>query len=578
MYSLVLFSVFIVCCFGVDPPECSSYTTLLSDDRLTSASGGFTCDSGFGSGSDGVDNWHRFTLADGNNAVIPMSVVPIQSCGTQATGYIASVSENMATICYHWNGNTCQWTNTIPFTECSGGFTVYDLSHTPICTARYCVEVDPPDCSAITLCDEVTSVTGDHGDVVCGGPWNAPVSYTCTANTWVAGSSCVCPTVAPTAEHTVALSSGGCDTTQTAGGWSWSCLAGGTVGTFTAAQVCVGNCIRTTLPGATGGVSVAMFAIGSPGTLDGHKASIEGRTPIVAGGDWTIQLVSHSGSIADNGLCSGAARTVLHSLNVGSDVAFQLFAADVGTETCWQVMVIDNQPDGRRRGSGGDFHWDDIAFGDSMVVAGDPHFTPLNGDAVFYTPVGPVTPAVYNILTHSEMQWNTLWVKKTTWDQLVVRASFMIYEPILKKETRVYIELNKQNQLNVTVNNEVIPQTTQLFTQSSKDYYVVLPSLKSNVVEIQTPLINIKYSVSHTGTDFYLDSSVRLGDSEKIRHAHGILGQTARTTVPYRLPTAQEKSRKLLGCVECYVEGKVGDYIVANLWSSDFKYNEYKNN
>ena len=94
--------------------------------------------------------WYRFTGAAGTQ--MPTQVVPINQCGTHATGWLSgghpTVAEGivMRKVCFHWAGrdrrrrrfdNPCQWSVDTRVKNC-GAFFVYELSPTPRCSLRYC--------------------------------------------------------------------------------------------------------------------------------------------------------------------------------------------------------------------------------------------------------------------------------------------------------------------------------------------------------------------------------------------------------------------------------------------------------
>ena len=83
---------------------------------------------------------------------MPTQVVPINHCGTHATGWLSgghpTVAEGsvMRKVCFHWAGrdrrgrrfdNPCLHSVDIRVLNCSDFF-VYELSPTPRCSLRYC--------------------------------------------------------------------------------------------------------------------------------------------------------------------------------------------------------------------------------------------------------------------------------------------------------------------------------------------------------------------------------------------------------------------------------------------------------
>ena len=85
--------------------------------------------------------WYRFTGAAGDK--MPTECVPVRRCGTHAPGWLSGAHPTLAEgavarkVCYHWTGRCCQWSNNIKIRNC-GGFFVYELQKTPVCSLRYC--------------------------------------------------------------------------------------------------------------------------------------------------------------------------------------------------------------------------------------------------------------------------------------------------------------------------------------------------------------------------------------------------------------------------------------------------------
>ncbi|CAF3917288.1 unnamed protein product, partial [Rotaria sp. Silwood1] len=84
-------------------------------------------------------------------------------CGTQVTGWytgrMPTVSETITDgrVCFSWQNNVCQWSNTISVTNC-GSFYVYKLTMPPICAARYCA--DAP--NILTTTSTTTATTASN--------------------------------------------------------------------------------------------------------------------------------------------------------------------------------------------------------------------------------------------------------------------------------------------------------------------------------------------------------------------------------------------------------------------------------
>ena len=75
--------------------------------------------------------------------MIPEEVVPINMCGTSATGWMNGAhpttlgDEVERQVCYNWNSNSCNWYNNINVTNC-GAYYTYKLVSPSYCDLRYC--------------------------------------------------------------------------------------------------------------------------------------------------------------------------------------------------------------------------------------------------------------------------------------------------------------------------------------------------------------------------------------------------------------------------------------------------------
>jgi hypothetical protein len=120
------------------PSQCSCYTLITDGTRNANYTGGSGCDE---TGAIASAGWYGFSGAAGT--MLASSVVPINQCNTQATGWYSGVypsaagSTNSGTVCYNWNGNNCLWSNSISVTNCNGYYVFY-LPPPPFCSLRYC--------------------------------------------------------------------------------------------------------------------------------------------------------------------------------------------------------------------------------------------------------------------------------------------------------------------------------------------------------------------------------------------------------------------------------------------------------
>jgi parallel beta-helix repeat protein len=127
------------------PAECSSYTAV--DWDANSIYQPYTtgdCSSGLTPG------WYRMT---GTYKAIPTQRSYIDMiCNTHAPGFLdfsyptAPGATTAGNICYHWNGNTCEWYSAgIQVTNCAGYY-VYYLTPSPVCTLHPCTTdaIAPP--------------------------------------------------------------------------------------------------------------------------------------------------------------------------------------------------------------------------------------------------------------------------------------------------------------------------------------------------------------------------------------------------------------------------------------------------
>lgn len=126
------------------PAQCEIYNhSMLSDSwRKVSSSSrgrGRHCDSesrGFQPG------WYKFNASIGGR--MPEACPPTEQCGTAAPGWLNGTHPIMSgemkneTVCFHWNGNCCNWQVTVTVINCRGYY-VYNLPSEPAgCDLAYC--------------------------------------------------------------------------------------------------------------------------------------------------------------------------------------------------------------------------------------------------------------------------------------------------------------------------------------------------------------------------------------------------------------------------------------------------------
>ena len=117
--------------------ECTSYSSLTSDDRKITYGSGGLCDKN-------LNGWYRFQGAAGTR--MPTSCPPKQRCGTIVPGWLNGGHPTVADgkvirqVCFHWSSGCCMWSTNIQVRNC-GSFYVYHFNGTPNnnqCDFRYC--------------------------------------------------------------------------------------------------------------------------------------------------------------------------------------------------------------------------------------------------------------------------------------------------------------------------------------------------------------------------------------------------------------------------------------------------------
>lgn len=238
------------------------------------------------------------------------------------------------------------------------------------------------------------------------------------------------------------------------------------------------------------------------------------------------------------------------------------------------------------------------------ATVNDPHFFPLwksNPRHLKYTVFSGIKGAVYNIITHPELQWNA---KFDTYRHLpynwahpeyVVAAGFLVKHPTGEKDASVIIRPATYQgtsfftgNVEVLVNGKVVEQGVRHhYFGNEHDSHYVYPFTTRHVY-MATEILKLKYHLQFI-TDNFLHDPKRMAQAlegrptarwpllnsaivahDEIESAHGLLGQTARLTSPYKPPVQD--------CFSCFVEGKVSDYRLRhdNILGIHFKYNEYQ--
>ena len=119
---------------------CSESHNKLSNgaERETSQGSGGRCDNTASGG------WSPNTWTSFGEWMIPLSSPGEDRCGTSITGWLDGSNPSPAdgvvsrTMCYHWDGDSCEWSNSIQVVNC-GGFYMYKISSwVPECDAGFC--------------------------------------------------------------------------------------------------------------------------------------------------------------------------------------------------------------------------------------------------------------------------------------------------------------------------------------------------------------------------------------------------------------------------------------------------------
>lgn len=117
------------------PDPCLSHTVLDQYWRSTSYGSGNNCDSK-------RIGWYRFIGRGGER--MPETCPPAGRCNTQASmwlnGLHPTTNDGIVTrnACASWDNDCCRWSSTVEIKACVGGYYVYRLYGTPVCTLSYC--------------------------------------------------------------------------------------------------------------------------------------------------------------------------------------------------------------------------------------------------------------------------------------------------------------------------------------------------------------------------------------------------------------------------------------------------------
>ncbi len=118
--------------------QCYSYTTIDDPTRNINQPMGNAADQTYFSSG---PQWVRFVGSGGTE--IPTSKVPLQRCGTSASGWYSGVmptapdTTTSGTVCFTWSSGDCVYNNQIQVTDC-GSYYVYYLSAPSTGGMRYC--------------------------------------------------------------------------------------------------------------------------------------------------------------------------------------------------------------------------------------------------------------------------------------------------------------------------------------------------------------------------------------------------------------------------------------------------------
>nr|XP_033819400.1 uromodulin-like [Geotrypetes seraphini] len=115
--------------------------------------------------------WYRFTGSGGTR--LPESCVPTHRCNTLSPMWLNGTHPVDAdgivnrTACAHWNGNCCLWSRTVQIKSCPGGYHVYKLNGTPVCSLSYCTDPNYSNSSCSCTADEECKLVNGTSGCYC---------------------------------------------------------------------------------------------------------------------------------------------------------------------------------------------------------------------------------------------------------------------------------------------------------------------------------------------------------------------------------------------------------------------------
>ncbi|XP_072347395.1 oncoprotein-induced transcript 3 protein-like isoform X1 [Scyliorhinus torazame] len=139
MKTLLLILGCLSCCHFLSADPCVNHTVLDQPWRSTNCANtdcsSVQCDNNL------LTGWYRFNGPGGST--IPDQLVQVNHCSTDAPGWLNGShptpgdGEVNRTVCFHWSGNSCRWSQDIKIKRCRNYF-VYYLKKSPACRLAYC--------------------------------------------------------------------------------------------------------------------------------------------------------------------------------------------------------------------------------------------------------------------------------------------------------------------------------------------------------------------------------------------------------------------------------------------------------